>query len=207
MLQTHAGRTGSTVAPAGWTSEPAWIHLRSAGVSLLLQVPATGLPVVRHWGRDLGPLEGPGAAPSLDALLLNGAPEERSYAIIPGFGEAGRLGLLGSHDGQSTRPSFTDVQTRPVSRPERASGLTELGADTVVVTAECATTGLCLDVAIQLAASGVVRCRAGLTNRATEPYRLEGLQLVLPAGGRATHAVDLGATSPRLAPLPDGALT
>src|SRR5215213_8321200 len=94
MLQTHAGRTGSTVAPAGWTSEPAWIHLRSAGVSLLLQVPRTGLPVVRHWGADLGPLEGSNAAAALDALLLNGAPEERPYPIIPGFGEAGRLGLL-----------------------------------------------------------------------------------------------------------------
>src|SRR5829696_6327606 len=128
MLQTHAGRTGSTVAPTGWrTSEPAWIHLRSAGVSLLLQVPRTGLPVVRHWGTDLGPLQGPDAAPSLDALLLNGPPEERRHAIIPGCGEVGRLGLVGSHDGQSTRPSFTDVQTRPVSRPELASGVTALG--------------------------------------------------------------------------------
>jgi alpha-galactosidase len=206
MLQTHAVRTGSTVAPAGSKSEPAWIHLRSAGVSLLLQVPGAGLPVVRHWGADIGPLEGSNAA-SLDALLRSGAPEETPYAIIPGCGGAGRLGLVGGHDGRSTRPSFTDVQTRLVSLPELMSGLTELGADTVVVTAECSVSGLCLDVAIQLTASGVVRCRAGLTNRASEPYRLEGLRLVLPAGERATHSVDLGVAPPRLAPLPNGALT
>src|SRR3712207_4457385 len=103
MLQTHAVRTGSTVAPAGPT-EPAWIHLRSAGVSLLLHVPSTGLPVVRHWGADLGCLEGPDAAASLEALL--GDRSGTSYAVVPGSAEAGRLGLRGSHDGQSTRPTL-----------------------------------------------------------------------------------------------------
>jgi alpha-galactosidase len=205
MLQTHAVRTGSTVAPAG-SGEPAWIHLRAAGVSLLLHVPSAGPPVVRHWGADLGPLEGPDAAAALD-MLLGDHSGASPYAVVPGCGEAGRPGLRGSHDGQSTRPTFTDVATRLVSRPEPASGLTELGADTVVVTAECATTGICLDVAIQLTASGVVRCRAGLTNRAAEPYRLEALPLVLPAGERATHTVDLGTSPPRVTPLPSGTLT
>ena len=173
MLHTHAVRTGSTVGQAGRESEPSWIHLRSGGVSLLLQVPSTGLPVVRHWGADLGPLDGPELRPrSLTALP---AAEATPYAIIPGCGGREGAGLVGSHDGQSTRPTFTEVQTRLVSRPELAPGLTEQGADTVVVTAECATSGLSLDLAIQLTAAGVVRCRAGLTNRAAERYRLDGL--------------------------------
>ena len=207
MLQTYAVRTGSTAAPTGARSEPAWIHLRSAGVSLLLEVPSTGLPVVRHWGADLGPLQGPRSAESLTALQRRGAPGDQAYAVVPNRGDADRTGLVGSHDGQSTRPSFTDVQTRLVSQPGPAAGLTEQGPDTVVVTAECATTGLCLDVAIQLTATGVVRCRAGLTNQAPERYQLEGLRLVLPAGERATHLVDLEAAPLRLAPLPAGALT
>src|ERR687894_1601362 len=158
MLQTHAVRTGSTVRPAGARSEPSWIHLRSAGVSLLLQVSSTGLPVVRHWGADLGPLDDSGVETSLGALLLAGPAEATPYAIIPGCGGAEGTGLLGSHDGGSTRPSFVDVQARLMSRFALAPGLTETRADTVVVTAECAVSGLCLDVAIRLTADGVVRC-------------------------------------------------
>ena len=59
MLHTHAVRTGSTVRPGRAGAWPTWIHLRSGGVSLLLQVSTTGLPLVRHWGADLGPLGGP----------------------------------------------------------------------------------------------------------------------------------------------------
>ena len=205
MLQTHAVRAGSTDGPAGSSGERTWIHLRSAGVSLLLEVPPAGLPGVRHWGADLGPLEGPDAAASLNALLV-GRPDEAPYPIIPGWSAAEGPGLVGSHDGQTTRPAFLDVQTQLVSRPDLAAGLTEQGADTVVVTAECAVTGLCLDVAIQLTATGVVRCRAGLTNRASERFRLDGLRLVLPAGARATHAVDLEASPLELVPLRAGAL-
>ena len=204
MLQTHAVGAGSTDVPAGAGSESAWIHLRSAGVSLLLEVPGSGLPVVRHWGADLGRLEGPGAAASLTALFAGTS--EEAYQIIPGWSAAGGPGLVGSHDGQTTRPSFTDVQTRLVGRSDRAAGLTEQAADTVVVTAECAVTGLSMDVAIQLTATGVVRGRAGLTNRANQRYRLDGLRLVLPVGECATSAVDLEASPPALVPLRAGAL-
>ena len=202
MLHTHAVRTGSTGGQAGLEREPTWIHLRSGGVSLLLQVPSTGLPLVRHWGADLGPLDGPGAVASLTTLL---ATEATPYAIIPGGGGRGGVGLAGSHEGQSTRPTFTEVHTQLVSRPELPPGLTEQGADTVVVTAECATSGLCVDMAIQLTDAGVVRCRAGLTNRAAERYRLDGLSLLLPAGDRATHTVELEAQPLRSVPLRDGA--
>ena len=204
MLHTHAVRTGSTVGQAGRESEPSWIHLRSGGVSLLLQVPSTGLPVVRHWGADLGPLDGPEAAGSLTALL---AAEAMPYAIVPGCGGGEGVGLVGSHDGHGTRPTFTEVQTRLVSRPELSPGLTEEGVDTVVVTADCSTSGLSLDLAIQLTAAGVVRCRAGLTNRTAERYRLDGLTLVLPAGENATHNLELDAQPLRSVPLRDGALT
>jgi alpha-galactosidase len=200
MLHTHAVRTGSTVGQAGLESEATLIHLRSGGVSLLLQVPSAGLPVVRHWGADLGPLDGPGAVASLTTLL---AVEAAPYAIVPCGGEG--AGLTGTHEGQSTRPTFTEAQTRLVSRSELSPGLTEHGPDTVVVTAECATSGLCLDIAVQLTAAGVVRCRAGVTNRAAERYRLDGLSLRLPAGERATHAVELDAQPPRSVPLRDGA--
>ena len=207
MLQTHAVRTGSTVMrQAGPEREPSWIHLRSAGVSLLLQVPSTGLPLVRHWGKDLGPLEGPGAASSLTALLHASRSEGTPYAIVPGCGGEEGAGLLGSHEGQDTQPSFTEVQTRLVSQPMLALGLTEHGADTVVVTADCAVTGLCIDVAIQLTAAGVVRCRAGVTNRASARYRLDGLRLLLPAGATATHTLELDGLPLRSVPLRTGAL-
>jgi alpha-galactosidase len=206
MLQTHAVRARSTVRQAGPERESSWIHLRSAGVSLLLQVPSAGLPLVRHWGADLGPLEGPGAASSLTALLLAGPSAATPYAIVPGCGGAEGAGLLGNHEGRSSQPTFTEVQTRLVSQPTPAPGLTEHGAGTVVVTADCAVTGLCLDVAIQLTAAGVVRCRAGVTNRAAERYRLDGLRLLLPAGATATSTLELDGLPLRSVPLRPGAL-
>jgi alpha-galactosidase len=69
-------------------------------------------------------------------------------------------------------------------------GLTETSADTVIIEATDAVNKLGLDVAIQLTANGLVRCRAGVTNKNIADYRVEGLELFLPVSDLATHRVE-----------------
>lgn len=202
MLQTSAAAPALRVGTDGPDSGPRWLHLRSVGVSLLLEVPAVGLPVVRYWGADLGVLDGPAAAASLTALLLDDASGGAAYAVVPTAGTG--PGLTGTHDGRRTGPVFADVRVRLVGPQLIGPGLTETGADTLVVEADDPASGISLDLALQLTASGLVRGRAGLTNRAAEPYRLDGLSLLLPAGEAAAYALDLAGLPVRSTPLRAG---
>src|SRR4029450_3606155 len=69
-------------------------------------------------------------------------------------------------------------------------GLTEVRADTGIVEAQDPVKALSLDLAIQLTDNGVVRCRAGVTNKNVADYRPEGLELFLPVSDLATHRVE-----------------
>jgi alpha-galactosidase len=182
-------------------------------VSVLLQLFPSSLPVVLHWGADVGELGGPAAAASIAALLPAAepglGPDVSTPAIIPAYGSgwAAQPGLVGTHDGRLTDPRFPEVQVRLVSQTELAPGLTEVGPDTVIVQAEDPAAGLSLDLAIQLTGSGLVRCRAGLANRAAERYRLDGLSLYLPVGDGATATMELDQLPMRAVPLRSGGLS
>src|SRR3712207_3988374 len=200
MPQTQAAVTLPAVGSVNQSAGFSLLHLRSGGVSLLLQLFPSSLPAVLHWGADLGELGSPAAAASLAALLPAREP---------------RLSLVGTHDGRLTDPRFPEVQVRLVSQTDvppggsggvppgsnTAPGLTEVGPDTVVVQAEDPAAGLSLDLAIQLTGSGLVRCRAGLTNRAAERYRVDGLSLFLPVGDSATATLELDELPVRPVPL------
>jgi hypothetical protein len=54
-----------TVFSADNDAATALLHMRAQGVSVLMQLKPTGLPVILHWGADLGDLDGLTA----DALL------------------------------------------------------------------------------------------------------------------------------------------
>ena len=60
----------------------------------------------------------------------------------------------------------------------------------MIVEAEDPVNALSLDLAIQLTDNGLVRCRAGVTNKNVADYRLEGLELFLPVSDLATHRVE-----------------
>jgi alpha-galactosidase len=221
MPETQAAATLPAVGSAGSSAGPALLHLRSAGVSLLVQIFPSSMPAVLHWGADLGEL---GDAASVAALLPAGE---------AGSGP-GLMRLTGTHDRQTTAPRFADVQVRVVGQaelppggsggvppglntapvgsggvppgPGTAPGLTEIGPDTVIVQAEDPVAGLSLDLAVQLTRVGVVRCRAGVTNLDAERYRLDGLDLFLPVGDSATHILELDEPAVRPLPLRSGGL-
>ena len=115
-----------------------------------------------------------------------------------------RPALAGSHDGRTSAASFTVSRSRLISETPVLPGLTEVGADTVIVEAEDSVNGISLDLALQLTGNGLVRCRAGISNKNVADYRLEGLELFLPVSDLATHRVEFDGPALSTVPLRSG---
>ncbi|WP_084959321.1 alpha-galactosidase [Thermoactinospora rubra] len=169
--------------------EPRLLHLREAGVSLLIDLGGEGLPRVLHWGDDLGDL----SSEQLAELALAGVPpvvsntldEPMSVAVLPepGTGWPGLPGLRGHRDGRDWSPLFT------VTSVEAGDG----DEDRLVrVRAEDATARLALVLDIGLTRAGLVKMRAAVGNlHEAEPYTLDGLVLALPVPSHAAELLDL----------------
>lgn len=158
------------------------IHLRAAGVSLVLDTPPNALPSILHWGADLGDLSDDdlqGVAATVSPLLENAVDVPVRVSMIPehSAGWLGAPGLQGSRAGSDWSPRFDDV------RYERAgSGVTAVATDAVAK--------LELNLEIELTASGVVRTRATLTNRSDSAFELQRLVVTLPVPPVATESLD-----------------
>jgi alpha-galactosidase len=184
----------ATVFSADHEAAISLLHMRAQGVSFLVELKRTGLPVILHWGADLGDLDGLSAPALLTAFgptSLDPLPSMMS-SVVPesSAGWSARAALAGSHDGHASAASFTVSRSRLISETPVLPGLTEVGADTVIVEAQDPVNALSLDLAIQLTDDGLVRCRAGVTNKNIADYRLEGLELFLPVSDLATHRVE-----------------
>jgi alpha-galactosidase len=158
------------------------IHLRAAGVSLVLDTPSNALPSILHWGADLGepsPEDLGDLAATVSPLLENAVDVPVRVGMVPenSAGWLGAPGLQGSRAGGAWSPHFDDV------RYERnASGVTALAND--------AAAELQLVLEIELTASGVLRTRATLTNRADTGYEVQRLVVTLPVPSVATESLD-----------------
>ncbi|MBE1489084.1 alpha-galactosidase [Plantactinospora soyae] len=166
------------------------VHLRRAGVSLLLDGSDCGVPVVLHWGADLGPLTGPellDLATALRRPVRHGAPDERPVGLLPEHTHAwfGLPGLSGHRSGRDWSPRFRRTDLRVVDGPGDAP-------TGVVVTARDDAAALDLVIEVEMDPAGLVRLRAELGNPAdAEPYQLDGLALGLPVPPQANELLDL----------------
>ena len=173
-----------------------FVHLRSGGVSVLLDLRSGWLPEVVHWGADIGPLD----AQAAECVVASAtAPTGQStidsvvrVALLPEHhtGWVGRPGLAGSRHGQDWSPRFA-VNNVAVSRDDTAvvDSLLETGPALVVVTAHDPQALLSLDISIELTESGVLRAAAAVTNHGPD-YSLEALELALPVPARAQEMLD-----------------
>nr|MDT0663244.1 alpha-galactosidase [Micromonospora sp. DSM 115978] len=186
-MTSAAARTPDRARPS---DDRDLIHLRRAGVSLLLDARGPGLPAVLHWGADLGALaaaELAGVTAAAARPARPGAPEGRTVGIVPEHADAwfGIPGLAGHRAGRAWSPSFrlTAVRPRDESADEPA---------TVTVEAEDPAAALHLRIDIELDRSGLVRLRAGIRNtHPAEPYQLDGLVVTLPVPAHAVEVLDL----------------
>ena len=170
-------------------SLPGVVHLRAAGVSLVLDVRGS-LPAVVHWGHDLGDL-GPA---DLTALTTVGVPSTVPNdlddaapfcALLPehASGWNGRPGLRGSRSGRGWSPQFAPTGSRAVPDPAGGGRVVATGADEVA--------GLELMIELELLPSGLVRQRASVTATIDGGYQVDGLALTLPVPAVATELFDL----------------
>lgn len=165
------------------------VHLRAAGVSLLLDLSGGMLPRVLHWGADLGPL----SPQTLDHLRLARQPQPIGnsvdgpvpVAVLPeqSAGWLGTPGLVGNRGGRDFSTAFR------VSGSDLRTGEGERGGRLVVRAAD-GTAGLELELTVELTPAGLVRQRATVTNRGGSPFALDALNLTLPVPAEATELLD-----------------
>ena len=184
---------GSDLATAVGT--PTFVHLRSSGCSLVLEIPAldvTGtspLPRVVHWGPPLD--EGVDAAALVLATsppIPYAAPDDpirRRLLPMPVDGWRLRPGLRGSRaDGTAWSPLFT---ARGVESDVDEQG----GGGWILVNAADERAGLWLQTRLTLHPSGVLEVEQSLHNDAGEDYLLAELAATLPIPARALEVLDL----------------
>jgi alpha-galactosidase len=180
---------GKPRAESGSPDPGGVFQLRNGGVGLVLDARGPGLPVVLHWGCDLGELTGADlvalAEAAVPAIPSNSIDEPRRVGLLPqpATGYAGRAGLVGSR---------ADGVWSPVFRPTRLErSTTGDGTARLVVEAADEASGLQLETRVELTPAGVARLRHALRNVAATPYELLRLPAVLPVPARAGELLDL----------------
>jgi alpha-galactosidase len=163
------------------------LHLRSAGVSVLLDLSDRRLPAVRHWGADLGRLT---ENQLRECVELCRAPRGDSpmdvadqITLVPEHAAAwlGRPGLEGGRTGRDWSTAFR-VQTVRLQDGAGGHRLTVTSADP--------TAQLTLTLELELTGSGLLRLRAAVRNDAADPFAIGALRLVLPVPPNAVELLD-----------------
>nr|WP_234359646.1 alpha-galactosidase [Plantactinospora sp. BC1] len=173
------------------------VHLRRAGVSLLLDATDPGVPAVLHWGADLGPLTEPelaGLGTALRRPARPGTPEGRPVGILPEHTYAwfGLPGLSGHRAGRDWSPRFRRTDLRVRDEPGGTGGEPAGTTAAIVVSATDDAARLDLVIEVELDPAGLLRLRAELTNPAdADTYQLAGLLLGLPVPPQADELLDL----------------
>jgi alpha-galactosidase len=167
---------------------PALVYLRAAGVSVLLDGRGGGLPVLVHWGADLGALSSADQQALADVTGLppraTGLDVPVPVAVLPeaSAGWFGTPGVVGSRSGRDWSTRF-GVTNTAVSADEPAGG-------SVIYDAVDADAGLAVRLELVLTPSGLLRVRARLTNTGADGYELGGLSVALPVPSEATEIGD-----------------
>src|ERR1700754_118204 len=171
---------------------PGPVHLRAAGVSLVLTTNGERLPAVLHWGADLGEL----APADLAALATSGIPaavpndldEVARIGVLPehASGWPGRPGLAGRRGGRAWSSLFALTALDVAPAPD--------GGGRVVATGRDEDAGLELRLEIELLPTGLLRQRGTVTalpgsadlsadlspDLSDERFVVDGLALTVP---------------------------
>ncbi|MCU1664910.1 MAG: alpha-galactosidase [Pseudonocardia sp.] len=168
------------------------VHLRAAGVSVVLTTDGQRLPAVLHWGADLGELSSADlavlAAAAVPGTVPNDLDEPTRAGLLPehAAGWLGRPGLAGQRGGRAWSPLFTLAALDVEAGPDGGGRVHATGRDEEA--------GLEVRLEIELLATGVLRQRATVAvpdGAAAEPFVVDGLALTLPVPPVATELFDL----------------
>jgi len=172
------------------------LHLRAAGVSVVLDVADGRIPAITHWGADLGELAATGldavCEAAIDPVPHNAVDVPVRIGLLPqqSDGWIGRPGLTGSRpDGSGWVPRLVTGAIELDGEPLTATHV-ETGPAAVRCALADAEQGLEVALEVQLLPTGLLRLRAALTNTGTAPYTLEELTLALPVPAEAEELLD-----------------
>ena len=159
------------------------IHLRNGGTSVVLDVARAPLPVIVHWGADLGDaseaeLAGLATA-AIPQRVSGGLDRPSQLTLLPqeSSGWLGTPGLAGHRGGRF-------VSTKLVTQALDADG----ASATVHATDDEA--GLAAILELQVTYAGLLRQRITLENRADEPYSVHALGTTFPLPHDADELLD-----------------
>ena len=190
--------TDSRTAPiAPTTAAPASPrHLRRGGTSLVLDLMADRFPVVRHWGEDLGGIDG-AALRDLRVAQAMSTGVNRTWTTpdlpvlpLPHLGWSARPALLVHRQDGSAFSAHIDAVTHTVAVDDAPGG----GADVVVSRGADAAHGIEVVTEIRLEPTGLVRLRARVTDVAGEgasPLEVDEVTPLLPVPSDAAELVDM----------------
>ncbi|HXA61236.1 MAG TPA: alpha-galactosidase [Streptosporangiaceae bacterium] len=171
---------------------PGYLHLRSGGVSLILDCTGTSLPRVLHWGAALGEFADQELA---DLRLASEPPIPRGQAdatvplaLLPeqSAGWTGTPGLTGHRAGAHFSTAFATWRVThdvPAGDP--------VVAHRVVVEAVDADAGLALVLRLEMLHAGLVRLQGELANTGEGVFDLASLDIALPVPTEADELLDL----------------
>lgn len=161
-----------------------WFHLRRAGTSILVW-PVAGVPVVHHWGADLGDLSAEDAAAvatSIGRTVTHSSLDRpRVQPLLPDLasGWTGTPALAGHRvDGTAATARF-------------AGWTTSHGEGWVCFDSTDAESGLRATCRMDLDDAGVLCLRSTVTNVGTSDHHLASLMAVLPLAAEAREILDL----------------
>jgi alpha-galactosidase len=190
-------------------------YLRAAGTSLVLDARGTGVPVIVHWGADLGDLNGALLASLADASVPAISPSSIDVplrlSLLPTLaqGWSGRPGVSGfrpGHPGAAALDLRLDDVRAGDGQPGvvragvvRAGGLPGSGralpgTQTLTISLTDAAARVAVRTDLELSVEGVLRLRHTLTNTsddpASAPFELGSLDVILPVPDRAAELLD-----------------
>ncbi|GAA4676516.1 alpha-galactosidase [Frondihabitans cladoniiphilus] len=160
------------------------VHLRAGGTSLVLDVSGDRLPVVVHWGADLGEV-GPSALSSL-------ARAARPQRVSGGLDEPTRASLLPvESDGWQYEPGLSGSRAGGVDFSPRFTVLDRRNDERGMhVVAQDAKAGLTVTIEVALGVSGLLRQRLSLRNDHDTEYLVAALQATFPLPATARELLD-----------------
>ncbi|BDZ63274.1 alpha-galactosidase [Agromyces mangrovi Wang et al. 2018] len=177
------------------------IHLRAAGVSVLVDARGTGVPAVLHWGSDLGAVR-PDALDALAAASVPAVPPSSidtplRLSLVPALGEgwSGRPGVQLSRDpGGADGPDAASALRAPrfalVPGGIRVDQATDATGGTLDVEVADDGAGVAIATKLELTPEGVLRLRHRVTNRGRGSLGVGRLAAVLPLPARASELLD-----------------
>jgi alpha-galactosidase len=182
---------------------PEVVHLRAGGCSIVLDARGPGLPLLLHWGADLGELSGTARAGLVTARVPAVARSTLDKPVPPSLlpqhaeGWPGRPGLSGHRDGLDWSPLFA------------LDAIDRAGDGQVTVQATDAVARLGLRSELELSPTGLLRLRHTVRNDGDAPYLVDELTVALPIPARATELLDFSGhwcreRHPQRHPLPLG---